>query len=608
MNNEKIINEALKGNEQAFQNIYTEYSGKVYALCYKYVKNSADAEDMTQETFIKAINNLDKLNNVNKFESWLLSIAKNCCKEFLRKKKPVVLKNENAKEYFSQIIDKDDSFNPEQKIIDNENSEIIQEILKTLPKEQQEAVILYYFEEKSIKEISQQTECTEHCIRGRIKLGRKRILKQMKSLARKDKFAYMGAFTAFGYLIRPTSSVAAKVTLGTILGKTTAVVTAVAVTGFGMFGLHNLYNLSEKEEQLNMPTQVKTKVGNNMIKYPMTAYDGHSPYFDIFVTLSIPNGWEAEIAEDKGWYIIGSQRFCDTNVPSYVSAMSFCDVYIARFDYDYDIMQAVDKFKEIYNFDYIKFKRMSDTLAGNYDDWKDENYSYFAVVDSLNNVKTDGSKYFAFLHAETVNSNEFDEETFLEIVKSIQYEYRLYYVTLNKELKPHDSDAELNLDQSNDYTYDYAINDIKGEALLSGTQLLHEPKITYVSDSVLRLSIQAGTGISTCRTTYCDVSSSNISEQFYSVLGEYKNYVLYVDYKDDEFKIIVQHIFNKNTFYQEYLLSDVYVAADPVISCDIDEDGLAEIVYLKGKEHNEVKIDIDIEELLENYESKPLVY
>lgn len=144
------------------------------------------------------------------------------------------------------------------------------------------------------------------------------------------------------------------------------------------------------------------------------------------------------------------------------------------------------------------------------------------------------------------------------------------------------------------YTYDYDIVNHRGTTLLSDYGLTKEPKIKMVSDSVIGVSVQAGTGISTQYTVYGNIYTGQISPTYWSVLGEYENKVVYTDYEDGQHSIVVQDIFDKNVFYKKEIISEVFVAADPVIDIQISPDGIATITYVKGENYTETEIKIDL--------------
>lgn len=145
-----------------------------------------------------------------------------------------------------------------------------------------------------------------------------------------------------------------------------------------------------------------------------------------------------------------------------------------------------------------------------------------------------------------------------------------------------------------DYTYDYVIKDKNNNILISEERLSREPEINVINENLLSVSVQAGTGLSTRWTIYCDVSKRTISDAYCSVLGEYEENVVYVNYDNGMYRIVIQNIFNRELFYRETILEDASLAADPVVSFEILDNGTAKAVYLKGEDYSETEITLDL--------------
>ncbi len=86
---EQLIISHLKGDEEALRVLIRRYLKPIYNFAYRYVKDGQEAEDITQETFIKVWKNLKKFDRTKKFKTWIFSIAKNTSFDFLRKKKAI---------------------------------------------------------------------------------------------------------------------------------------------------------------------------------------------------------------------------------------------------------------------------------------------------------------------------------------------------------------------------------------------------------------------------------------------------------------------------------------------------------------------------------------
>ena len=81
-----LIARVLKGDKAAFGLLYDKYAALVRAICYDETKNITDAQDMAQEVFLRAYGKIPALRDHDRFGPWLVSIAKNLCREYRKKK------------------------------------------------------------------------------------------------------------------------------------------------------------------------------------------------------------------------------------------------------------------------------------------------------------------------------------------------------------------------------------------------------------------------------------------------------------------------------------------------------------------------------------------
>jgi RNA polymerase sigma-70 factor (ECF subfamily) len=84
-----LIKQYLKGNKKSLEVLIKKHLKTVYSFCYKNVGSPYDAEDITQEVFLKVWKNIKKFDTSKDFKPWLFQIARNACIDFLRKKKTI---------------------------------------------------------------------------------------------------------------------------------------------------------------------------------------------------------------------------------------------------------------------------------------------------------------------------------------------------------------------------------------------------------------------------------------------------------------------------------------------------------------------------------------
>jgi len=86
-----LVDRCLAGNQQAIMELVDQYQGPVFGLCYRMLRHRQDAEDMAQETFVRAVRSLVRWDRGREFLPWLLAIAANRCRTLLsrRTRRPV---------------------------------------------------------------------------------------------------------------------------------------------------------------------------------------------------------------------------------------------------------------------------------------------------------------------------------------------------------------------------------------------------------------------------------------------------------------------------------------------------------------------------------------
>lgn len=166
------IEAVKKGNVQAFSFLVEKYQKMVYTLALKLMKKPEEAEEMAQDTFIKAFHKIDSYEGKSKFSTWLYSITYNACISELRKRRIE----------FKSLDDRQVSDQDEQRMHDyyRENRKEDQEkylalAMEKLPEDDQVLVTLYYYESQSMDEISVITGLTVSNIKVKIHRARKRM-------------------------------------------------------------------------------------------------------------------------------------------------------------------------------------------------------------------------------------------------------------------------------------------------------------------------------------------------------------------------------------------------------------------------------------------------
>lgn len=190
-------------NEQLTE-LYEKTYKSVYAVAYSIVKNEQDALDLTQDTYIAAFEKIESLSDQAKFDKWVIQIAANKCKDFLRKKKPTLFSQMDTEdtEFEEEIVDSSDSFNPDAVLDKNQTAEVVKEILYTLPEDQRLCVVLFYGQELKISEIADSLGVSENTVKSRLNYGKKKIKQEVEALEKKGTKLYGISIFAILPLIR----------------------------------------------------------------------------------------------------------------------------------------------------------------------------------------------------------------------------------------------------------------------------------------------------------------------------------------------------------------------------------------------------------------------
>lgn len=165
-----LIEDAKRGNHEAFSKIISQYQSSIYRITKSILNDDTDCADSIQETIIKAYLNLKHLHNNEKIKSWLLKIAVNESKRLLKKKK---------REF--------PAFQSQEEIKGNDNVSNIEimDSIDMLNKDLKIVVMLYYFEDLSIEAISKILLIPKGTVKSRLSRARSQ-LKDLLSLKKEE--------------------------------------------------------------------------------------------------------------------------------------------------------------------------------------------------------------------------------------------------------------------------------------------------------------------------------------------------------------------------------------------------------------------------------------
>lgn len=169
-----LIKKIQAGDTEAFDILVRKYYGKIYQFCYRRLNGDTDtAADITQDVFLKLLENIHAVRMLGKFQNYLLTIAVNCCNNYFKKAKPIYTDLNTL-----NVIDDADS--ALEKMIQTENAMEVRKALHTLPDYQKEAVILRFYHDLKIREIAKITKSNIPTVKSRLKQGLQKIRRYLE--------------------------------------------------------------------------------------------------------------------------------------------------------------------------------------------------------------------------------------------------------------------------------------------------------------------------------------------------------------------------------------------------------------------------------------------
>jgi RNA polymerase sigma-70 factor (ECF subfamily) len=170
MTDRQLVEIYHNGNEAGFEELLKRYKSRVFSKILMYVKDRAIAEDIFQDTFVRAIHALKdgNYNEEGKFSAWVLRIAHNLCIDHFRNKKKMPMTRERDEFSPFDYISTNEKNSEESKV----NSEVLgdaRKLLAYLPQEQKEIVMMRLYYDMSFKEIADQLDISINTALGRMR-------------------------------------------------------------------------------------------------------------------------------------------------------------------------------------------------------------------------------------------------------------------------------------------------------------------------------------------------------------------------------------------------------------------------------------------------------
>ncbi len=169
---EVLVQRAKRGEGDAFDQLVARHYRRIYALAFQLLGNADDAADATQETFVKAFEQLRTFRGRAAFATWLYRIAVNTCRDRLRQPRPLPfsqLANDDHAEFDPALLTEP---NPEEELAQRERKELVWLALKQLPEEARQILVLCDMQGFSYAEVAAILGVPEGTVKSRLHRAR----------------------------------------------------------------------------------------------------------------------------------------------------------------------------------------------------------------------------------------------------------------------------------------------------------------------------------------------------------------------------------------------------------------------------------------------------
>ncbi|WP_443715037.1 RNA polymerase sigma factor [Ruminococcus bromii] len=163
-----LIEQAKNGNVDSLNVILDTYKSNVYAVAFAMLKNKEDAEDATQQALITIWRNIHHLKKIEAFETWLYHIAYTRSLNILKSRSHYEVAENDSDDIYTSEVEENELFLPGEYAEREDLRERLFRIIDSLSAVQRETIVLYYFDDKNVTEISEIMDCSEGTVKSRL--------------------------------------------------------------------------------------------------------------------------------------------------------------------------------------------------------------------------------------------------------------------------------------------------------------------------------------------------------------------------------------------------------------------------------------------------------
>jgi RNA polymerase sigma-70 factor (ECF subfamily) len=178
---DEIIERCLRGDQAAWETIVRSYRRKVFNIAYKFVGRHDQAEDLTQDVFLKLYKSLDTFDRRANFQTWLISVSRNLCIDHyrsVRKERETINRDVDPSELAPVSTDTP----ADRKLEQRDRVALLRQALDTLAPTLRTAIVLRDLQELTYQEIADKLSLPEGTVKSRINRGRTELARQIQKL------------------------------------------------------------------------------------------------------------------------------------------------------------------------------------------------------------------------------------------------------------------------------------------------------------------------------------------------------------------------------------------------------------------------------------------
>jgi len=177
----ELLDRCRQGDEAAWRELVTHHSRKVFGLCYRFAGRVDEAEDLTQEVFLRVYQNLDRYrSNAGAFNTWLMTVARNHAIDHYRRRREERERRDDSAEGEMELLPSGEE-GPLMALERKERVQLVQRGLRALPEDLREPIVLCDLQGLPYEEAAKVLEVPLGTVKSRLNRGRLELAKRLLS-------------------------------------------------------------------------------------------------------------------------------------------------------------------------------------------------------------------------------------------------------------------------------------------------------------------------------------------------------------------------------------------------------------------------------------------